>query len=296
MSKKPERSTIVPVTIDPPLAPASVETPLKPVERHSDRLPPKNKLPPNPTAHSSRHSEIARSRPHRRVPGHASLIGRRPATQSISASHRIGKDTTAKSELNRPSLTKEFLTFNEKSVAGTMSKASLIKRARIGLDPKEYDAWVKEDLKLKPYGAKLLFYISEHSILTDSKYWKYFPVDYRSLYELSQIKDGKLLGYIKAGKVHHDLTRGAAKKLNIDSRDSADNNSGKAKIKARLPQPGISDAMAVVRGITRYFVPDQAWKTFDSQNPRPNEIPSKEVIENALSWVEFQRARKRGER
>src|ERR1700722_5760566 len=134
MSKKskPEPSTIVPVTIDPPLAPASVETHSKPVERHSDQLPPK--LPPNPTAHPSRRSGRARSRPHRRVRGHDSLIGRRPAIQSISASHRIGKDTTVESELSRQSLTAQFQTWNEKSVEGTIQKGRIIKQGQERLD------------------------------------------------------------------------------------------------------------------------------------------------------------------
>jgi hypothetical protein len=154
-------------------------------------------------------------------------------------------------------------------------------------------------LHLTLYGAGLLFYIAEHAILSDPKYWKHLPADYRSLYELSQIDDDKLLDYIRKDKVHHDLKRGKAVKLKLDSRDdaSADVSSGKRAAKNPLPLPTVSPALAVLRGITRYFCSDQIWKAHDSQNlRRPSELPSKEDIDAALRWVEMQRSRKRGAR
>ena len=214
----------------------------------------------------------------------------------IAAANYVGK--TAETKLNRPSLTKQFLTCNEKSVGGTIEKGRLIKRAQGSLDKNEYKAWIVEDLKLKPYGAKLRVYISEHSILSDPKYWKHLPADYRTLYELSQIDDDNLLDYIKKGKVHHDLTRGKATQLKRDSWDdgeSPDNNSSKVK-KMPLPLPGVSEHLAVLLKITRYFCPDQVLKEYARQNPRPSELPSKEVSETALQWVEMQRARKSGAR
>jgi hypothetical protein len=288
MSKKskPEPSTIVPVTIDPPLAPASVETHSKPVERHSDQLPPK--LPPNPTAHPSRRSGRARSRPHRRVRGHDSLIGRRPAIQSISASHRIGKDTTVESELSRQSLTAQFQTWNEKSVEGTIQKGRIIKQGQERLDKEEWKAWVVEDLHLTLWSAGLYVHISEHTILSDPKYWKYLPVGYRSLYELSQIDDDKLLEKITKREVHHDLGRSESVKLKLDS-------SGKPP-KKPLPLLNVPDALAVLQKITRYFRPDNVWQAYVRQNPRPSELPSKEDIEAALRWVEIKRGQMRGKR
>jgi hypothetical protein len=210
----------------------------------------------------------------------------------VKVGKRIPVSSAAKTKSggNRPSL----------SVGGTVEKGHIIKRARDSLDKKEYEAWVKEDLKIKSLqGALYRVYVSEHPILSDPKYWKHLPVDYRSLYELSLIDDDKLRDYIKQGKVHHDLGRGEATQLKRNSWDdaqSADNNSSKTKIKARLPLPTVSPALAVLRQITRYFVPDQAWKEFNYQNPRPSEIPSKEASEAALQWVEAQRTRKRGER
>jgi hypothetical protein len=177
---------------------------------------------------------------------------------------------------------------NEKSVEGTFQKARLIKRAQDSLDKKVWKAWVVEDLHLSTWSAGLYVYISEHRILSDPKYWKYLPVDYRTLYELSQIADDKLLEYVRKGDVHHDLGRPKAIELKRDSLDKPP--------KKPLPLLNVPDELTVLQKITRYFRSDQVWKTYMLQNPRPSELPSKDDIEAALRWVELKRGQMRGKR
>ena len=217
---------------------------------------------------------------------------------NVKGGKRIPVSSAAKTELDRPSLTREYLAYNGKSVEGIIEKDHLVKRARESLHRKEFEAWVREDLKLKPNGVKLFLGIANHAILSDPKNWRRLPVDYRSLYELSQIDDDKLRDLIEQGKVHHDLTRGKATQLKLDSWgdvESAD-NSFSEQPEPNLPLQYIPESLKVLRHITRKFVSDKAWKPYDSQNPRPAELPSKEEIETAFAWVEMKREQMRGAR
>jgi hypothetical protein len=121
-------------------------------------------------------------------------------------------DSAAEGEVSLQSLTTDFFTANAKSVQGIIQKGRIIKLAEVRLkEPKDqwkhaWKAWVKGDLKLSEWGAALYMHISEHHILSDPQFWKFLPVDYRTLYELSLIPDEKLLESINKGGVHHDLS------------------------------------------------------------------------------------------
>jgi hypothetical protein len=127
------------------------------------------------------------------------------------------------------------------------------------------------------------------SFLSDPKYWKQLPADYRTLYELSQIKDDKLREYITKGGVHHDLRRDAAVKLKIQSTE-------KPKPKDPPPMPPMPDALELLQNVVRYFRSDKEWKAYIHHTPRPNDLPSKDDIEAAVQYVETKRRQMRGAR
>jgi hypothetical protein len=187
----------------------------------------------------------------------------------------------------RHSLTAQFQAWNEKSIESTIEKGRVIKRGQKELK-EEWTAWVVDDLRLSAWSAGLYVHISEHPILSDKKYWKHLPVDYWTLYELSQMDAGKLLEYITKGGVHHDLRRAQAVKLKLDGSDEPP--------KETLPSPNIPDALEVLLNVARYFRQDKDWQAYMRQNPRPSELPSKDDIEAAVQYVETKRRQMRGER
>jgi hypothetical protein len=317
MTKTPkaEETKVVPFTVETPTGTGSVEADItRSTEPHSDQLLPTKESGERKVAGASsrlfRRSRRA-GRRYRVGRIHKLRISRRSTIPPILSANYVGTtdkrgdqhaaipptvpangvpatDTTVESELSRQFLTAQFQTWNEKSVEGTVQKGRIIKQGQERLDKEEWKAWVVEDLHLTLWSAGLYVHISEHTILSDPKYWKYLPVDYRSLYELSQIDDDKLLEKITKREVHHDLGRSESVKLKLDS-------SGKPS-KKPLPLLNVPDELAVLQKITRYFRPDNVWQAYVRQNPRPSELPSKEDIEAALRWVEMKRGQMRGKR
>jgi hypothetical protein len=210
------------------------------------------------------------------------------------APNEVSANTTT--DASRASLTEQFQKWNEKSVEAAIEKSRLIKRAQKELSNKEWRAWVREDLRLSPYTAKLYEHISNNSILCDQQYWKQLPSEPRSLYELSLIRDKtKLLEYIAQGDVHQGLTRAQATKLKNTALD-------KPTRKKRNDDddddifPPIEDHIERCLNALRVIRPDKALTDYMRDHPPPNEIPSADEIEDALRYVINEIQKKRGAR
>jgi hypothetical protein len=243
----------------------------------------------------SRRARVGRiHRLHRGDGGRRSVTG--PTVPVNEAATANGAHTVAPTEVSanttsdaiRHSLTTEFREWNEKGIKSIIEKGRVIQRGKDELSKKEYAAWVIDDLRLKPYAAGLYVYIFKNPILSDEKNWKHLPGDYRTLYELSQIDEDKLRGYITKGGVHHDMERSAASKLKNDNTDK--------KRKDPLPPPPIANQLKLLMSALRYFHQDKEWRAYMYQTLRPNTLPSKEDMEAGVEYVEKQRLRKRGER
>jgi hypothetical protein len=120
-------------------------------------------------------------------------------------------------------------------------------------------------LRLSAWSAGLYVHISEHPILSDKKYWKHLPVDYRTLYELSQMDAGKLLEYIAKGGVRHDLRRAQAVKLKLDESDEPP--------KETLPSLNNPDTLEVLLNVCALFPPGQGLAGLYASEPASKRAP-----------------------
>jgi hypothetical protein len=198
------------------------------------------------------------------------------------------RDTPAENKTSRQSLTAQWQAWNEKSVECTIEKGRLIKRGQEELK-EGWAAWVKDDLHLSVWSAGLYIQIADNPIISDRMHWKHLPVDYRTLYELSLIRDQKtLLEKITEGNVHAGLGRAEAVKLKHKFLDKP--------ARPALPMPDMPDALQLLVNVVRYFLSDKDWRAYTHQNKRPDELPSKDEIESALEFVESKRLKKRGAR
>jgi hypothetical protein len=265
-----------------------------------------------PTAAAPAPVEVTTARPSRR----SRKAGRRPRVGRIHRLYRVdgcrrsvtgptvpangaattapandvsATDTTAENDTSRHSLTAQFQAWNEKSIESTIEKGRVIKRGQEELK-EQWKAWVVEDLRLSDWSAVLYVQISEHPILSDRKYWKHLPADYRSLYELSLIRDQKkLLEYITKGDVHHDLRRDQAVKLKRATMDKAP-----AKSQDVLPSVDMDDSLEVLLNVLRVLRSDKDLQDYMRHHPPPSELPSEDEIEDASRYVQDRIRRKRG--
>jgi len=116
------------------------------------------------------------------------------------------------------------------------------------------------------------------------------PADYRSLYELSLIRDQKkLLEYITKGDGHHDLRRDQAVKLKRATMDKAP-----AKSQDVLPSVDMDDSLEVLLNVLRVLRSDKDLQDYMRHHPPPSELPSEDEIEDASRYVQDRIWRKRG--
>jgi hypothetical protein len=108
--------------------------------------------------------------------------------------------------------------------------------------------------------------------LSDRQYWKHLPADYRSLYELSLIRDQKkLLELIAKGDVHHDLRRDAAVKLKRATTDKA------PAPQDVLPSVDMDDSLEVLLNVLRVLRSDKDLQAYMRDHPPPSELPSEDA-------------------
>ena len=214
--------------------------------------------------------------------GHPSFIIK-GMTAPCTAKSKISTtaDTT---NTNRASLTEQFQKWNEKRVEAAIEKSRLLKQARKELSDKEWTAWVRKDLRLQPYTARLYEHISKNSILCDQQYWKHLPAELRSLYELSQIRDKtKLLEYIAQGDVHHDMKRAEATKPKNTALGEPSRKKHKDDDDDDLFPP-VDDHIERYLNGARVIRSDKAITDYMRDHPPPNEIPSEDEILDAARY------------
>jgi hypothetical protein len=165
------------------------------------------------TSRPSRRSRKAGRRPrvvrihrlHRGDGGRRSVTG--PTVPVNDAATTSTAPTVAPNEVSahassRHSLTARFQAWNEKSIEYSekrieriIEKGRVLKQGKEELSEEEWTDWVVKDLHIKPWSAGRYIQIFEHPILSDKMYWKRFPADYRTLYELAVIRDHKKLNH-----------------------------------------------------------------------------------------------------
>jgi hypothetical protein len=258
------------------------------------------------TSRPSRRSRKAGRRPrvgrihrlHRGDGGRRSVTG--PTAPVNDAATTNTAPTVAPNEVSadansRHSLTERFqvwneksIEYNEKSIECAIEKGRVLKQGQEELGKKEWIAWVVEDLHIKPWSAGRYIQISDHPILSDKKYWKQLPADYRTLYELSLIRDhNKLLEHITKGDVHHDLSRDEATKLKRATMD-------KKKPKDDDDPFPLPDHLQVLLNALRFFLPDKDLEDYMRHNRPPSDPPVEDQIEDATRYVLDRIRRKRG--
>jgi hypothetical protein len=124
-----------------------------------------------------------------------------PSATGLIDKQVSANDASQDSAASRASLTEQFQEWNEKSIECIIKKGRVLKLGKKELSKEEWTDWVVKDLHLKAWTAGRYIQISEHPILSDPNYGKSLPADYRSLYELSLIRDHeKLLEYISKNR------------------------------------------------------------------------------------------------
>jgi hypothetical protein len=202
------------------------------------------------------------------------------------------QQTTA--NVSRQSLTAEFYEWNQKSIESIIKKAEVLQQGKKALSKKEWTAWVKEDLRLSTTAANYYHLISKNATLKDEKHWPHLPDDYRTLYELSLIKDDKLLECIANGDVHHGLTRREATELK--NATLGKKKRGKSKDDDGWPADDLSDYEQAYLNALRIVRGDKALQDYMRDHPIPAELPDEALIQEATDSVIKQIQKKSGKR
>jgi hypothetical protein len=114
-------------------------------------------------------------------------------------------------------LTQRFRNALKKSVAGIVEAGQVLIEAKTRIEHGQFSDWIVRELRFgapKLGGresdlrkAQMLMFLARHEVISNACHWHALPPSIRTLYELTQVNNKRLLDLIERGKVHAGTTR-----------------------------------------------------------------------------------------
>jgi hypothetical protein len=95
----------------------------------------------------------------------------------------------------------------QKGVEGFIEAGEGLRQAKHELPHGEYEAMVRDDLRMDPSTARRLAAIASHPVISNRAHGHALPPSWRTLYELSKLPQALLLTKITEGAIHPQMER-----------------------------------------------------------------------------------------
>jgi hypothetical protein len=137
----------------------------------------------------------------------------------VSVERQPGQhDSSRKTQDELKQLTQRFRNALKKSVAGIIEAGQVLIEAKDRIEHGKFTDWVDRELRFggqpKAHSreanirqAEMLMFLARHEVISNACHWHALPPSIRTLYELTQVNNKRLLDLIERGKVHAGTTR-----------------------------------------------------------------------------------------
>jgi hypothetical protein len=191
-------------------------------------------------------------------------------------------------------LTQRFRNALKKSVEGIVEAGQVLSEAKSRIEHGKFTDWVDRELRfgasLKAHSpeanlrqAEVLMLLARHDVISNPCHWHALPPSIRTLYELTQIDQRRLLKLIEKGRIHAGTTREEAVAFQPKSKRSS-----KPEVKLERETATLVDVSILLGGADCVLAHIRRLK-------RARKNLTIQVFEQAVRWAKPKLAKQKGD-